>query len=953
SSFDGGNVYAVVLQVSDGNGGTATQNVQVTVTNANEAPSLAASAAVTLTENQSLATSIVATDVDGDTLSYAITGGADAALFTVGADGKLSFVTAPDFEAPGDANGDNVYDVIVTVSDGNGASASQSVAVTITDVNEAPVITSGDTIAMAEGRMAVLTMAGSDSDGDVLAWSIAGGLDASLFTIDSATGALSFITAPDYEAPADSDEDNIYQLSVKVSDGNGKSTTQSISIAITDTNEPLIITSSDNVTLAENRTNVMGVEATDGDGDQPTYAIAGGVDGNLFTINSTTGALSFKAAPDFDVPGDFDGDNIYDVIVSANDGTQTVKQAVTITLTNVNEAPVITSAAGATLADEQIAVMVLRAIDEDNDTLTWSITGGVDASLFTVDANTGALSFVTAPNYGSPSDSNSDNVYRVTVAVSDGNYTTSQDISVTITSDNSAPVITSNSSFTVQENRTNVATITAEDPENDTLTYSIVGGADADLFTVDSNGQLAFNDAPDFENPADSDGDNVYNVIIAASDGEASTQQSVSITVSDKNEAPTLSSSPTITLLEGRAQVGSVSASDSDGDPLTYAIAGGADGTLFTIDPESGALAFQDVPDFETPNDADGDNIYELLVSVSDGVETVLQSVTVTITDKNEAPVITSDADVTIVENRSEVMSIDALDGDGDNLTYTIAGGVDSNLFTIDELTGVLSFRSAPDFERPNDADENNVYRLKIAVSDGTSTTTQDILVTVADKNEAPVITSGLSLTVAENGTAVGTVAATDDDGDGLTFSLTGGADADLFTIDAATGALSFKVAPDYEAGQTSFVVEVSVSDGTIVTSDTVTITLTDVNEAPVITSALDVTVIEGDAGPVLFEAEDPDGDTLSWSIEPGGDGALFTIDGATGEISFKTAPDYANPADSDGDNVYALTITVDDGNGKSVTQDVTITVTDTNEAPEITSGGSVSLDENTTAVLS
>ncbi|MXP27198.1 tandem-95 repeat protein, partial [Altererythrobacter indicus] len=554
SSFDGGNVYAVVLQVSDGNGGTATQNVQVTVTNANEAPSLAASAAVTLTENQSLATSIVATDVDGDTLSYAITGGADAALFTVGADGKLSFVTAPDFEAPGDANGDNVYDVIVTVSDGNGASASQSVAVTITDVNEAPVITSGDTIAMAEGRMAVLTMAGSDSDGDVLAWSIAGGLDASLFTIDSATGALSFITAPDYEAPADSDEDNIYQLSVKVSDGNGKSTTQSL---------------------------------------------------------------------------------------------------------------------------------------------------------------------------------------------------------------------------------------------------------------------------------------------------------------------------------------------------------------------------------------------------------------TVTITDKNEAPVITSDAAIVLQENRTAVISVDGVDPEGTTPSFALAGGADADLFTIDETTGALAFKVAPDFEAPGTAGGSNVYHVNVAVSDGVNVTTQAVEVTVLDVNEAPVITSGLSLTVAENGTAVGTVAATDDDGDGLTFSLTGGADADLFTIDAATGALSFKVAPDYEAGQTSFVVEVSVSDGTIVTSDTVTITLTDVNEAPVITSALDVTVIEGDAGPVLFEAEDPDGDTLSWSIEPGGDGALFTIDGATGEISFKTAPDYANPADSDGDNVYALTITVDDGNGKSVTQDVTITVTDTNEAPEITSGGSVSLDENTTAVLS
>ena len=91
-------------------------------------------------ENTTAVTTVTATDPDvGQTLSYSIIGGADAGKFTIGSStGALSFITAPNFELPTDAGGNNVYDVIVQVSDGHGGIDTQAIAVTVTDRQRLP-----------------------------------------------------------------------------------------------------------------------------------------------------------------------------------------------------------------------------------------------------------------------------------------------------------------------------------------------------------------------------------------------------------------------------------------------------------------------------------------------------------------------------------------------------------------------------------------------------------------------------------------------------------------------------------------------------------------------------------------------------------------------------------------------------------------------------------------------
>src|SRR5436305_8915639 len=159
-----------------------------------------------------------------------------------------------------------------------------------------------------------------------------------------------------------------------------------------------------------------------------------------------TGALSFVSAPDYETPTDVGGNNVYDVTVQVSDGTLTDTQAIAVTVTNVNDnAPVITSnGAGASasinIAENATAVTTVTATDADaGSTLTYSIVGGADAAKFTVNASTGALSFVSAPDYETPTDAGTKNVYDVTVQASDGTLTDTQAIAVTVTDVNDAP----------------------------------------------------------------------------------------------------------------------------------------------------------------------------------------------------------------------------------------------------------------------------------------------------------------------------------------------------------------------------------------------------------------------------------------------------------------------------------------------------------------------------------
>src|SRR4029450_8540036 len=145
--------------------------------------------------------------------------------------------------------------------------------------------------------------------------------------------------------------------------------------------------------------------------DTITYSISGGADAAFFTINSSTGALSFLSAPNFEAPADAGANNVYDVIVTASDGTNNPTQAISVTVTNGNEGPSFTSPATPSVPENTTSVITVTTSDPEGNTITYSITGGADMALFTINSSTGALSFLSAPDFNTPADAGTNKVY--------------------------------------------------------------------------------------------------------------------------------------------------------------------------------------------------------------------------------------------------------------------------------------------------------------------------------------------------------------------------------------------------------------------------------------------------------------------------------------------------------------------------------------------------------------
>ncbi|WP_444903128.1 Ig-like domain-containing protein [Microbulbifer sp. CnH-101-E] len=181
-----------------------------------------------------------ASDADGDSISYSIIGGEDQSRFLIENGNQLRFGSAPDFENPADSNGDNVYRVTVEASDGNGGQSTQEIVITVVDVNDgAPEFSSAAEITVKEGVSGIFyTATAKDPDKDEVTYSLSGGADVALFSIDSTSGELRFNTAPDFESPADSDEDNNYQLFISAADSEGLAKQLSLQIAVTNLPAP-------------------------------------------------------------------------------------------------------------------------------------------------------------------------------------------------------------------------------------------------------------------------------------------------------------------------------------------------------------------------------------------------------------------------------------------------------------------------------------------------------------------------------------------------------------------------------------------------------------------------------------------------------------------------------------------------------------------------------------------
>ncbi len=436
-------------------------------------------------------------------------------------------------------------------------------------------------------------------------------------------------------------------------------------------NSALTVTDVDHTTLSNGTVTITNVQV----GDQLNFAnvsmgnIAGTFSGAVLTLTSAGATatvaqwLAALRSVTFSNTSQSPNPVQRSVEFAVNDGTSGSNTITsTVNVMAVNDAPVFTSTAAPTVAENTMAVVTLAATDVDGpaQTVIFSIVPGADAEWLTI-VNGNQLQFIMPPDYEGPTDANGDNVYVVTVRATDSGspaLSTDQTLTVTVTPVNdNAPVFTSTAAVSVAENTTAVTASDADLPPQ-TVSYSLVGGADQAKFSITASGALTFQSASDYEAPADANGNNVYVVTVRATDSGSLalfTDQTLTVTVTPVNDnAPVFTSTAAVTVAENTTAVTLVTANDADLPPqtLTFSIIGGSDAALFTI-VGGNQLRFITAPDFEAPTDADANNVYNVNVQVSDGSNVQTQGIAVTVTNVTEVIPTLSIGDVTHLEGTS------------------------------------------------------------------------------------------------------------------------------------------------------------------------------------------------------------------------------------------------------------------------------------------------------------
>ena len=557
-----------------------------------------------------------------------------------------------------------------------------------------------------------------------------------------------------------------------------------------DVPSPPVFTSGSANSVAENApTSVVVYDANATDEDPVTYSLSSGGDNDLFAIDAITGEVRFKASPDFEAPGDADGDNVYDIVVHASDGSLEATKAVAITVRDVDSSTGLTPIplgndvqVNTYTASNQTWPSV-AALSDGGFVVTWSSflqdgsNYGIYGQRYASDGTAIGAEF-RANSY-----TTSDQFYSSVTALSDGGF---------VVTWSSFPQDGSSSGIYGQRYASDGTAVGSEFRANSytpsNQLYSSVAALSDGGFVVtwSSNGQdgsgygiYGQRYAPDGTAIGDefrlnqiTAGNQVAETlwgsetVAALGDGRlvqvwsGNGSEEVFFRLLDvswgDNGLPVITSNAggdtaAVSVAEGTTSVTTVTVEDPDAEQtLTYSLAGGADEAAFTIDGTSGVLSFVAAPDFETPADLDQDNIYEVVVEVSDGAGGIdSQAISVTVADVNTAPTITSGTTGTVAENAAiaTVVYDGEANDDGEDsgtLTYALAAGGDNDLFAIDAGTGEVTFLASPDYETPADADGDNVYEITVEVSDGALSDTQAVSITVTDQNDtAPVDRTG------------------------------------------------------------------------------------------------------------------------------------------------------------------------------------------------------------------
>ena len=537
-----GTRYIIFYATDSSNNVTPSNNITLTITNINDAPSaptlllpvntstvFSATGKVTLNWSES-------TDADNDVLTYYVFYGNNTNVTS-------STTTQNTYLPLSGLNNATTYYWRVYANDGTNNSANSSMFQFTVTFDDAPIITNFTptdlTPTVAENSTLVFTINASDPDGGLLNYSWY------LDNIIEKTDGNNFTYAPNFTASG------THAIIANITDNNSNSIANTWTVTVTNTNRaPVLDTISSPKTIAEDSTLTFNITASDADDNNLTYSSNSSL--TISKINDSIATVSWTPT------NDYVGNNTINFTVS--DSTSQDSQLVTITVANTNDAPVLTSIGSLTADQGTLFYYDVNATDVDSgDVLTFSD----NSTLFTINPSSGEFSFTpTNAQVG---------IYKINITINDSSNTQdSEIITLTVSNINDAPVLDTISSKTATEDSQLTFNITASDQDNDALTFT--SNISSISFTnVANNSLTTVSWTPTNEHV----GSNTANITV--SDGSLTDSQLVTIAVTNTNDAPTISSysptnfNPTIAESTG-TQTFNVTASDVDaGDTLSYA----------------------------------------------------------------------------------------------------------------------------------------------------------------------------------------------------------------------------------------------------------------------------------------------------------------------------------------------------------------------------------------------
>ena len=906
-----------------------------------------------------------ADDPDEDTVTYTLEGDDSAVLSVVRATGQIMVGVGftLDFEDPADANTDNVYIIEIVADDGHGLIVRMDLEITVTDIDEPGSVVISVTNPRVGSELAATL---SDPDGNPATvtwqWQRADAPANSVWTnISGATSAT-------YTAVA-ADLGKVLRVVVHYQNEDGvDQEVQSPATSVVRAANQIPMFPSEATTRSVPENTVPGVAiglpigATDADDDTLTHSLSG-TDASSFAFNTTSGQISTAAALDFETK------NAYQLTVSVTDGdggSDTV--AVTIQVTNVNEPPDRMARPTAAGGFEQI-------------TVTWVPPSNPGPAISGYDVQhriSGAETFDNTADFGPTLTTGvvtglaRGKYYEIQVraqnADGDGEWSLKADPDPRVNT-NRPPEFDSvlPDKLSVAEGPVAGAEVgdpyTADDPDGDTVTYTLEG-EDAGVFAIgQTTGQIvvAAGYSLDFENPVDGNTDNVYIIEVVADDNHGLiVRMDVEITVTNIDEQGSLALSIT------NPRVGSVLAAtitDPDSHPATV-------GWQWQRADDPSDLAWTNISGATSATytviAADRGKVLRAVVSYLGvgGVDQEVQSAaTSAVRAANQLPTFPSETTARSVPENTVAgvaigLPIGATDADDDPLTYSLSGD-DATSFTLSTVSGQISTSAALDFET------KNAYQLTVSVTDGQGGSDSiAVTIQVTNVNEPP---DQMARPTAVGGFEQITV----------TWSPPSNPDPAISGYDVQyriRGAESFDNIASFGPTLTSGIItgldrgkyyEAQVraknADGDGEWSLKADLDpRVNPNRAPEFGSDLPdkFNVAEGPtAGESLgdpYSAADPDGDTITYTLD-GEDAGILAIGGNTGQIVVGVGftLDFEDPADDGADNVYVIEIVADDDHGVIVRMDIEITVTNVDEAAVVLSNANPRVGSQLTATLS